>query len=122
MDDRPEHRHAEHRAERPRDALEVLDHLLAPIYIRLLFGAGPLTPDCLDGLVDRLLAWSGPSHRPRFPQPGRPSARGVLRRVEDGSADAAAADLVRLVDARVGRRIRPLLRWQVALQACMCGR
>ncbi|MFI6995632.1 hypothetical protein [Nonomuraea wenchangensis] len=37
-------------------ALEVLDHLLAPIYIRVLFGAGPLTPDYLDGLVDRLLA------------------------------------------------------------------
>ncbi|WP_218155897.1 TetR/AcrR family transcriptional regulator C-terminal ligand-binding domain-containing protein [Nonomuraea wenchangensis] len=34
----------------------MLDHLLAPIYIRLLFGAGPLTPDYLDGLVDRLLA------------------------------------------------------------------
>ena len=34
----------------------VLDHILAPMYIRVLFGAGPLTPDYVDGLVDRLLA------------------------------------------------------------------
>ncbi|MGA5759709.1 TetR/AcrR family transcriptional regulator [Nonomuraea bangladeshensis] len=47
---------ARDRGEDPPDALEVLDHLLAPIYIRVLFGAGPLTPDYLDRLVDRLLA------------------------------------------------------------------
>ncbi|MFF0575529.1 TetR/AcrR family transcriptional regulator [Streptosporangium saharense] len=47
---------ARDRGEDPPDALEVLDHLLAPIYIRVLFDTGPLTPDYLDGLVDRLLA------------------------------------------------------------------
>ncbi|MER7132658.1 TetR-like C-terminal domain-containing protein, partial [Streptosporangium saharense] len=47
---------ARDRGENPPDALGVLDHLLAPIYIRVLFDAGPLTPDYLDGLVDRLLA------------------------------------------------------------------
>ncbi|MFI7059215.1 TetR-like C-terminal domain-containing protein [Streptosporangium canum] len=31
------------RGEDPPDVLEVLDHLLAPIYMRVLFGAGPLT-------------------------------------------------------------------------------
>ncbi|MEW9552437.1 TetR/AcrR family transcriptional regulator [Nonomuraea sp. NPDC050783] len=46
---------ARDRGEDPPDALEVLDHLLAPIYLRVLFGAGPLTADYLDGLVDRLL-------------------------------------------------------------------
>jgi AcrR family transcriptional regulator len=46
---------ARDRGEDPPDALELLDHLLAPIYMRVLFGAGPLTPDYLDGLVDRLL-------------------------------------------------------------------
>ncbi|MEV0234857.1 TetR/AcrR family transcriptional regulator [Nonomuraea sp. NPDC050786] len=43
------------RGEQPPDVLEVLDHLLAPVYIRVLFGAGPLTPDYVDTLVDRLL-------------------------------------------------------------------
>ncbi|MFI7443168.1 TetR/AcrR family transcriptional regulator [Nonomuraea indica] len=47
---------ARRRGEDPPDVLEVLDHLVAPIYMRVLFGAGPLTPDYLDGLVDRLLA------------------------------------------------------------------
>ncbi|MED7931247.1 TetR/AcrR family transcriptional regulator [Nonomuraea sp. LP-02] len=47
---------ARNRGENPPDVLEVLDHLLAPIYMRVLFNAGPLTPDYLDGLVDRLLA------------------------------------------------------------------
>ena len=42
---------ARDRGEDPPDALEVLDHLLAPIYIRVLFGAGPLTRDYLAGLV-----------------------------------------------------------------------
>ncbi|MFI7424943.1 TetR/AcrR family transcriptional regulator [Nonomuraea sp. NPDC049684] len=51
------------RGEEPPDVLQVLDHLLAPIYMRVLFGAGPLTPDYLDGLVDRLLAPTGPSRR-----------------------------------------------------------
>jgi AcrR family transcriptional regulator len=43
------------RGENPPDALGVLDHLMAPMYIRVLFGIGPLTPDYVDGLVDRLL-------------------------------------------------------------------
>jgi AcrR family transcriptional regulator len=43
------------RGEHPPDALGVLDHLMAPMYIRVLFGMGPLTPEYLDGLVDRLL-------------------------------------------------------------------
>jgi hypothetical protein len=44
------------RAGDPPDAFEVLDHILAPIYVRTLFGAGPLTPAYVDSLVDRLLA------------------------------------------------------------------
>ncbi len=36
------------------DALDVLDHVLAPMYIRVLFGMG-LTPDYVDGLVARVL-------------------------------------------------------------------
>lgn len=43
------------RGENAPDALEVLDHILAPMYIRVLFGMGPLTPEYVDGLVDRLL-------------------------------------------------------------------
>ncbi|MFC0037759.1 TetR/AcrR family transcriptional regulator [Actinomadura rayongensis] len=47
---------ARERGEQPPDALGVLDHVMAPMYIRVLFGAGPLTPDYIAGLVDRLLA------------------------------------------------------------------
>lgn len=43
------------RGEQAPDAFEVLDHILAPMYIRVLFGMGPLTPEYIDGLVDRLL-------------------------------------------------------------------
>lgn len=43
------------RGEPAPDALGVLDHLMAPMYIRVLFGMGPLTPEYVDGLVDRLL-------------------------------------------------------------------
>ncbi|MFD9433001.1 TetR/AcrR family transcriptional regulator [Streptomyces sp. NPDC060002] len=50
---------ARERGERPPDALEVVDHVLAPLYIRILFAAGPLTPVYVDGLVDRLLSFSG---------------------------------------------------------------
>lgn len=46
---------ARERGENPPDALGVLDHIMAPMYIRVLFGASPLTPDYVDGLVDRLL-------------------------------------------------------------------
>ena len=45
------------RGEEAPDALEVLDHILAPMYIRVLFGMGPLGPEYVDGLVDRLLAF-----------------------------------------------------------------
>ncbi|MFF1697676.1 TetR/AcrR family transcriptional regulator [Streptomyces sp. NPDC058257] len=44
------------RGEDAPDVLEVLDGILAPIYVRVLFGVVPLTPDYLDGLVDRVLA------------------------------------------------------------------
>jgi AcrR family transcriptional regulator len=43
------------RGEQAPDALDVLDHILAPMYIRVLFGMAPLAPDYLDGLVDRLI-------------------------------------------------------------------
>ncbi|TYK44378.1 TetR/AcrR family transcriptional regulator [Actinomadura decatromicini] len=46
---------ARERGEDAPDALDVLDHVLAPMYIRVLFGVEPLTPDYVDGLVDRLL-------------------------------------------------------------------
>ncbi|MDG9724947.1 TetR/AcrR family transcriptional regulator [Streptomyces sp. DH41] len=42
------------RGERVPAALDVLDHILAPMYIRVLFGM-ELTPEYVDGLVDRLL-------------------------------------------------------------------
>jgi AcrR family transcriptional regulator len=45
---------AHDRGEHVPDALDVLDHLLAPMYIRVLFGMGPLTADYIDRLVDRL--------------------------------------------------------------------
>ncbi|WP_086830284.1 TetR/AcrR family transcriptional regulator [Streptomyces sp. NRRL B-24572] len=46
---------ARERGERALDASDVLDHIMAPMYIRVLFGMVPLTPDYVDGLVDRLL-------------------------------------------------------------------
>lgn len=59
--------HARERGELPPDVLDVLDHILAPMYIRILFGAGPLTPDYVDTLVDRLLLFTGAPvpHTPR---------------------------------------------------------
>jgi AcrR family transcriptional regulator len=58
---------ARERGELPPDVLDVLDHILAPMYIRILFGAGPLTSDYVDTLVDRLLLFSGAPvpHTPR---------------------------------------------------------
>jgi AcrR family transcriptional regulator len=47
---------ARERGEQPPQTLDILDHLLAPMYIRTLFATGPLTPDYVDTLVDRLLA------------------------------------------------------------------
>ncbi|MDL4818309.1 TetR-like C-terminal domain-containing protein [Actinomadura opuntiae] len=46
---------ARDRGEHPPEALDVLDHILAPMYIRALFGAGPPAPDHVGTLVDRLL-------------------------------------------------------------------
>lgn len=40
--------------------LAILDHLLAPMYIRVLFGVAPVTPAYADSLVDRLLADTTP--------------------------------------------------------------
>lgn len=46
---------ARERGEDAPDVFDVLDHVLAPMYVRVLFGMSPLTPDYVDGLVDRLL-------------------------------------------------------------------
>ncbi|MGW4637366.1 TetR/AcrR family transcriptional regulator [Sphaerisporangium sp. NPDC004334] len=46
---------ARERGEHPPETLDILDHLLAPMYIRILFGMGALTPDYVGTLVDRLL-------------------------------------------------------------------
>lgn len=46
---------ARERGEHAPDALDVLDHIMAPMYIRVLFGMVPLTPGYIDGLVDRML-------------------------------------------------------------------
>ncbi|AJF64674.1 TetR/AcrR family transcriptional regulator [Streptomyces vietnamensis] len=46
---------ARERGECALDASDVLDHIMAPMYIRVLFGMVPLAPDWVDGLVDRLL-------------------------------------------------------------------
>ncbi|MEV0150330.1 MULTISPECIES: TetR/AcrR family transcriptional regulator [unclassified Nonomuraea] len=66
---------ARDRGEHPPGGLEILDHILAPMYIRILFGAGGLTPEYADALVDRLLAVhaaipgpddaDAPAHSPR---------------------------------------------------------
>ncbi|MFI8254270.1 TetR-like C-terminal domain-containing protein [Streptomyces filamentosus] len=45
---------ARERGEEAPGAPAVLDHVLAPMYIRVLFGLVPLAPDHIDGLVDRL--------------------------------------------------------------------
>ncbi|WP_330242513.1 TetR/AcrR family transcriptional regulator [Streptomyces sp. NBC_00525] len=45
------------RGEDAPEAFEVLDHVLAPMYIRVLFGMDGLTPEYIDGLVDRLLSF-----------------------------------------------------------------
>jgi hypothetical protein len=52
------------RGEHAPDALSVLDHVLAPMYIRVLFGIDQLTADYVNGLVNRLL----------WPQSGPPEA------------------------------------------------
>jgi len=47
---------ARDRGEKPPEELDILDHLLAPMYIRVLSGVAPVTPAYADSLVDRLLA------------------------------------------------------------------
>ncbi|MCO5968458.1 TetR/AcrR family transcriptional regulator [Actinoallomurus soli] len=47
---------ARERGEDPPDVLDLVDHILAPMYVRVLFGAGPLSPAYVDTLVDRLLS------------------------------------------------------------------
>ncbi|HTJ32556.1 MAG TPA: TetR/AcrR family transcriptional regulator [Dactylosporangium sp.] len=47
------------RGEEAPDALEIVDHILAPMYIRILFGTAPLTPHYVESLVARLLREAG---------------------------------------------------------------
>jgi hypothetical protein len=46
---------ARERGETTLDAYDVLDHIMAPMYIRVLCNLVPLTPEYVDGLVDRML-------------------------------------------------------------------
>ena len=46
---------ARQRGEKPPDVIELLDHVLAPLYMRALFGR-PLSRAVADRLVDRLVA------------------------------------------------------------------
>jgi AcrR family transcriptional regulator len=48
---------ARQRGEKPPDVVELLDHVLAPLYMRALFGR-PLSKAVADRLVDRLMARS----------------------------------------------------------------
>src|SRR3954452_17828245 len=56
---------ARQRGEKPPDVDELLDHVLAPLYMRALFGR-PLSKAVADRLVDRLLArsWTFASQAP----------------------------------------------------------
>ncbi|MFF2549389.1 TetR/AcrR family transcriptional regulator [Nocardia sp. NPDC058058] len=47
------------RGERAPDPMDIVDHILAPIYVRTLFGMGPLEPGYTNGLADRLVDQSG---------------------------------------------------------------
>ncbi|MBL7489975.1 TetR/AcrR family transcriptional regulator [Frankia sp. AgB1.9] len=55
---------ARDRGEHPPNGLEIVDHILAPMYIRVLFGTGALSPSYINTLVDRLLASPLPAARP----------------------------------------------------------
>jgi AcrR family transcriptional regulator len=50
---------AQARGEHRVEALDILDHILAPLYIRTLFGMGPVTPQYAGTLVDVVLAQAG---------------------------------------------------------------
>lgn len=43
------------RGERPPEVLEVVDHILAPLYLRVVFGTDRFDPDYTDALVERLM-------------------------------------------------------------------
>ncbi|MEV0260476.1 TetR/AcrR family transcriptional regulator [Streptomyces sp. NPDC050617] len=43
------------RGERAPEFMDVVDHILAPIYVRVLFGVSPYDPEYVDELVDHLL-------------------------------------------------------------------
>lgn len=51
---------AQARGEHPPDGLEILDHILSPMYIRVLSGLAPVTPEYAASLVDRLLHGTAP--------------------------------------------------------------
>jgi AcrR family transcriptional regulator len=53
------------RGERHPEVLDVVDHILAPIYVRTLFGLGEVTPGYAGALVDRLLAQAGLDAQPK---------------------------------------------------------
>lgn len=46
---------ARDRGEQPPDVLDVVDHVVAPLYVRVLFRAVPLEPAYIDALVDYVL-------------------------------------------------------------------
>ncbi|GAA4619754.1 TetR/AcrR family transcriptional regulator [Actinoallomurus vinaceus] len=48
------------RGEHAPDGLDILDHILAPMYVRVLFGVGPLSAAYVDALVDRVLSSPAP--------------------------------------------------------------
>ncbi|MER7283082.1 TetR/AcrR family transcriptional regulator [Dactylosporangium sp. NPDC000244] len=46
---------ARDRGEAAPEAIDVVDHILAPLYVRALFGIGALTPEAAGELADRLV-------------------------------------------------------------------
>ncbi|ALG11891.1 TetR/AcrR family transcriptional regulator [Kibdelosporangium phytohabitans] len=47
------------RGEEAPEVADVVDQILAPVYVRSLFGMGPLTGELADDLVDRMLGTPG---------------------------------------------------------------
>lgn len=58
------------RGERPPEVMEVIDHILAPIYFRVVFGAERLDPAYTEGLVERLLKSLVGTERPKAADTG----------------------------------------------------
>jgi hypothetical protein len=52
--------HARERGEHPPEALDVVDHIVAPMCLRALLGMGPLTASYVDRLVQRVLTLTWP--------------------------------------------------------------